>query len=260
MCTKIEVREVSKGFVSDKGRLEVIDSVSFSVREGEFVAIVGPSGCGKTTLLNLMAGFIRPDAGAVVIDGVPRSKPDSRGILISQQGSVFPWLTVRENLMFGLNGHAPPDNASIADHYADIVGLKGFEDSYPHELSGGMLKRAELARALVVKPEILYMDEPFSALDALMSLRMRNELLRILAKERHTVLLITHDVEEAIHLADRILVLSSRPTRIRATFDVPLPRPRRLSTAPAQDLRIAILRELGVDETVNDEHGPDASG
>ena len=104
------------------------------------------------------------------------------------------------------------------------------------------------------------MDEPFSALDALMSLRMRNELLRILAKERHTVLLITHDVEEAIHLADRILVLSSRPTRIRATFDVPLPRPRRLSTAPAQDLRIAILRELGVDETVNDEHGPDASG
>ena len=260
MRTKIEVREVSKGFVSDKGRLEVIDSVSFSVREGEFVAIVGPSGCGKTTLLNLMAGFIRPDAGAVVIDGVPRSKPDSRGILISQQGSVFPWLTVRENLMFGLNGHAPPDNASIADHYADIVGLKGFEDSYPHELSGGMLKRAELARALVVKPEILYMDEPFSALDALMSLRMRNELLRILAKERHTVLLITHDVEEAIHLADRILVLSSRPTRIRATFDVPLSRPRRLSAAPAQELRIAILRELGVDETANDEQGPDASG
>jgi ABC-type nitrate/sulfonate/bicarbonate transport system ATPase subunit len=248
MRTKIEVRQITKGFASDKGPLEVIESLSFSVREGEFVAIVGPSGCGKTTLLNVMAGFIRPDAGTVMIDGAPCSKPDSRRILISQQGSVFPWLTVRENLMFGINGHAQAGNAGIADHYADIVGLKGFEDSYPHELSGGMLKRTELARALVVKPEILYMDEPFSALDALMSLRMRNELLRILAKERHTVTLVTHDVEEAIHLADRILVLSSRPTRIQATFDVPFSHPRRLSSAAAQELRIAILRELGVDE------------
>jgi ABC-type nitrate/sulfonate/bicarbonate transport system ATPase subunit len=252
MPTKIQVLEVTKAFTSDKGRLKVIENVSFSVREGEFVAIVGPSGCGKTTLLNVMAGFIQPDTGTVVIDGSPRSKPDSRGILISQQGSVFPWLTVRENLMFGLNGHIPADNASLADHYADIVGLKGFEDSYPHELSGGMLKRAELARALVVKPEILYMDEPFAALDALMSLRMRTELLRILAKERHTVMLITHDVEEAIHLADRILVLSSRPARIRATFEVPFSHPRRLASAAAQELRTAILLELGVDQAADD--------
>jgi len=125
--------------------------------------------------------------------------------------------------------------------------LNGFEDSYPHELSGGMLKRTELARALVVKPEILYMDEPFSALDALMSLRMRNELLRILAKERHTVLLVTHDVEEAIHVADRILVLSPRPTRIQASFAVPFAHPRRLAGPQAQELRVAILHELGVD-------------
>jgi ABC-type nitrate/sulfonate/bicarbonate transport system ATPase subunit len=249
MRTKIEVREVSKGFTSDKGHLGVIENISFSVRDGEFVAIVGPSGCGKSTLLNLLAGFLRPDAGTVIVDGAPQLKPSSRGILISQQGSVFPWLTVRENLMFGLNGHA--QSTGMADHYADIVGLSGFEDSYPHELSGGMLKRAELARALVVKPEILYMDEPFSALDALMSLRMRNELLRILAKERHTVMLVTHDVEEAIHLADRILVLSSRPMRIQATFDVPFPHPRKLSSAAAQELRVAILRELGVD---HDEH------
>jgi len=246
MRTKIEVRSLTKSFESDKGRLPVVEEVSFSVRDGEFVAIVGPSGCGKTTLMNMMAGFVRPDAGAVIIDGTPRSKPDSKGILISQQGSVFPWLTVRENLMFGLNGHAQA-NSSIADEYAEMVGLKGFEESYPYELSGGMLKRAELARALVVKPEILYMDEPFSALDALMSLRMRNELLRILAKERHTVMLITHDVEEAIHLADRILVLSPRPTRIQATFDVTFPHPRRLSSREAQELRVAILRELGVD-------------
>src|SRR5262249_13752872 len=164
----------SKSFPSDKGAMPVVADGSFTVHDGEFVAIVGPSGCGKTTLMNIMAGFIRPDSGAVIIDGVQRSKPDSRGILISQHGSVVRWLTVRENLMFGLNGHAPANKLEIADRYADIVGLKGFEESYPHELSGGMLKRAELARALVVKPEILYMDEPFSALDALISLRMRN--------------------------------------------------------------------------------------
>jgi ABC-type sulfate/molybdate transport systems ATPase subunit len=132
--------------------------------------------------------------------------------------------------MFGLTGPRGHGQGRLADHYAAIVGLKGFEHSYPHELSGGMLKRAELARALVVKPEILFMDEPFSALDALMNLRMRNELLRILAEERHTVLLITHDVEEAIHVADRVLVLSPRPARVQATFDVAIPHPRKLTS------------------------------
>jgi ABC-type nitrate/sulfonate/bicarbonate transport system ATPase subunit len=247
MRTKIEVRGLKKTFPSDKGPLPVVDDVSFTVGDGEFVAVVGPSGCGKSTLMNMMAGFVRPDSGAVIIDGVPRSKPDSKGILISQQGSVFPWLTVRENLMFGLNGQVGDNRMEIADHYADIVGLKGFEESYPHELSGGMLKRTELARALAVKPEILYMDEPFSALDALMSLRMRTELLRILAEERHTTLLITHDVEEAVHLADRIVVLSPRPTHIQAVFDVPFVHPRKISSRAAQELRVTILRELGVD-------------
>lgn len=247
MHSKIEVRGLNKSYESDQGRLVVIEDISFTVRDGETVAIIGPSGCGKTTLMNMIAGFVQPDAGAVVVDGVPRSKPDAKGILITQHGSVFPWLTVRENLMFGLNGHAPRNKAEIADHYAAIVGLKGFESSYPHELSGGMLKRAELARALVVKPEVLYMDEPFSALDALMSLRVRNELLRILAEERHTVMLITHDVEEAIHVANRVLVLSGRPTRIQATFEVPFAHPRKLSSAPVQELRAAILRELGVE-------------
>ena len=249
MRTKIEVRGLSKSFPSDKGPLPVVADVSFSVRDSEFVAIVGPSGCGKSTLLNLIAGFERPDAGSVQVDGAPQRGPSPKGIVISQHGSVFPWLTVRQNLMFGLNGAGVADagpKAERADHYAEMVGLKGFEQSYPHELSGGMLKRAELARALVVKPDILYMDEPFSALDALMNLRMRNELLRVLAEERHTVLLITHDVEEAVYLADRILVLSPRPTRIQASFDVGLPHPRRLGTPEAQALREAILKELGL--------------
>jgi len=247
MRTKIEVKDVAKAFVTDEGRLEVVAEATFSVDDGEFVAIVGPSGCGKSTLMNLLAGFVRPDRGSIVVDGVARTAPSSQGILISQHGSVFPWLTVRENLMFGLVGRPRREKEELADHYAAIVGLRGFEKRLPHELSGGMLKRVELARALVVKPEILYMDEPFSALDALTSLRMRSELLRILAEERHTVLLITHDVEEAIHMADRIFVLSPRPTRIQATFDVTLAHPRRLTSPEVQALRVAILREIGVD-------------
>ena len=239
---KIVVDGVGKSF----GALPVIDSVSFDVRDGEFVAIVGPSGCGKSTLLNVIAGFERADRGAVRIDGVERHGPSPEGILISQQGSVFPWLTVQQNLMFGLSGTASRDKRALADRYAAMVGLEGFEEAYPHELSGGMLKRVELARALVVKPEILFMDEPFSALDALTSLRLQTELRRILVEERHTVLLITHDVEEAIYLADRVLVLSPRPATIQTTIHVNLPHPRKLSSPEAQDLREAILKELGL--------------
>ncbi len=248
MPAKIEIAGLRKSFATDKGTLPVVDDVSLQVADGEFIAIVGPSGCGKSTLMRMIAGFIPPDAGRVVVDGATQTRPSPQGILISQHGSVFPWLTVQQNLMFGLTGSkSAAEKATIADHYANIVGLKGFEDSYPHELSGGMLKRVELARALAVKPAILYMDEPFSALDALMSLRMRNELLRILGQERHTVLLITHDVEEAIHLADRVMVLSPRPARIQATFDVKLPHPRRLTSPEVQQMRMAILKELGVE-------------
>ena len=243
----IQFKDVIKRYGKGKAALEVIHGINAQIAGGEFIVIVGPSGCGKSTLMNFVAGFDRPDQGTVRIDGVVQTAPSSRGILISQAGSVFPWLTVQQNLMFGLNGRALDDKKQLADHYAEMVGLKGFEARYPHELSGGMLKRVELARALVVKPEILYMDEPFSALDALLHLRMRNELLRILAQERHTVLLITHDVEEAIHVANRVLVLSSRPTRIQASFDVPFAHPRKLSSAPVQELRSAILRELGVE-------------
>jgi ABC-type nitrate/sulfonate/bicarbonate transport system ATPase subunit len=247
MRTKIEVKGIRKGFASNGGALQVVEDVSLTVGDGEFVAIVGPSGCGKTTLMNMIVGFMQPDSGSILIDEAPRTEPNAKGILISQQGSIFPWLTVQQNLMFGLNDHPQADKKAVADHYAAMVGLKGFEGNYPHELSGGMLKRAELARAFAVKPEILYMDEPFSALDALTNLRMRNELLRILEEERHTVMLITHDVEEAIHLADRIMVLSPRPARIQATFNVNLPHPRKLTSPEVQELRVAILHELGVD-------------
>jgi ABC-type nitrate/sulfonate/bicarbonate transport system ATPase subunit len=243
---KIVVDDIKKGFDTEEGFLQVVGGISFEVQDGQTVAIVGPSGCGKSTLMKIIAGFARPDSGAVRVNGKDRAGPSSKGIVISQQGSVFPWLTVQENLMFGLNQGSDREKATQADHYTDLVGLKGFEQSYPHELSGGMLKRVEIARALVVKPEILYMDEPFSALDALMNLRVRTELLRILEKERHTLVLITHDVEEAIHLADRIYVLSARPTTIQATFEVPFPHPRKLTSPEAQSLKDSILRELGL--------------
>jgi ABC-type nitrate/sulfonate/bicarbonate transport system ATPase subunit len=239
---QIVIEGVSKGF----GALGVVDNVSFDVSDGEFVAIVGPSGCGKSTLLNIIAGFERADQGTIRIDGAEQKGPSRNGIMISQHGSVFPWLTVHQNLMFALSGTRHPDPAKRANRYIEMVGLAGFEGAYAHQLSGGMLKRVEIARALVVKPEILYMDEPVSALDALMSLKMQIELRRILDEERHTVLLITHDVEEAIYLADRILVLSPRPTTIQTTFEVNLPHPRKLSSPKAQNLREAMLKELGL--------------
>lgn len=246
MHAKVVVDDIKKSYKTDEGPLHVIGGISFAVDAGKTIAIVGPSGCGKSTLMRIIAGFDRPDHGSIRIDGVVRNGSSPKGIVMSQQGSVFPWLTVQQNLMFGLNLGTRQQKAELADHYIALVGLKGFEKSYPHELSGGMLKRVELARALVVKPEILYMDEPFSALDALMSLRMQNELLRILEKDRHTVVLITHDVEEAIHLADQILVLSQRPATIQARFEVPFPHPRRLTSPEAQALKESILRELGL--------------
>lgn len=246
MADKIAINNIQKSYVSGKENRLVVGGITLNVRDGEFVAIVGPSGCGKSTLMKIIAGFEQPDAGNIQVDGVERKGPNANGIVISQHGSVFPWLNVQQNLMFGLNGNEHGDKAALADHYAAMVGLKGFEKNYPHELSGGMLKRVEIARALVVKPEILFMDEPFSALDALMNLKMRTELLRILEEERHTVLLITHDVEEAIHLADRIVVLSPRPATIQKIFDVPFTHPRKLSTLEAQTLKEDILRELGI--------------
>lgn len=246
MADKIVIQNIKKSFVTRKETLKVVEGISLTVADGEFVAIVGPSGCGKSTLMKIIAGFEQPDEGHVAIDGQLRKGPSSNGIVISQHGSVFPWLNVQQNLMFGLNGNEHGDKAALADHYAAMVGLKGFEKNYPNELSGGMLKRVEIARALAVKPEILYMDEPFSALDALMNLRMRTELLRILEEERHTVILITHDVEEAIHLANRIVVLSPRPTTIQAVFEVPFTHPRKLSNPQFQSLKEEILRELGL--------------
>ena len=244
----IVARGIGKSFGNGAARSEVLKAIDLTIEPGALTLIMGPSGCGKSTLLGVLAGFERPDAGAVRVDGEPVDEPRRTAIFIFQQPSLFPWLDLRGNLLFGLNGASAEARQQLAAHYITLVGLDGFEHAFPHQLSGGMLQRAELARALMVKPEILYMDEPFGSLDALTRLRMRAELLRILSRERHTVLFVTHDVEEALHLADRVLVLSPRPARIQAVIEVTLPRPRVLSSPELLALKASLLRELGVDE------------
>jgi len=250
MGIKITVTDLWKEYPTRNGSLAVLEGIDFTVADGEFMSIIGPSGCGKSTLLHILAGFDRPDRRAVALDSQPVSGPSPNGIYIFQTGSIFPWLTVQRNLMFGLNGLPRAEKRRLADYYAELMGLKGFEQVFPSQLSGGMRQRLEVARALIVKPEVLYMDEPFGSLDALTRLQMRIELLRILFRQRHTVLLVTHDVEEALHLADRILILSARPARIQSIVDVPFPHPRKLSNPAVVELKEQILRELGVEDAV----------
>ena len=208
--------------------LAVLDQVSFDVGEGQFVAIVGPSGCGKTTVLRCMAGLQRPVGGRISIGGRPLAGVDRRVAMVFQSDSLFPWRTVQANIAFGLEVRRVPrvESGRIVQELVDLVGLSGFERAYPHQLSGGMRQRVNLARALAVDPEVLLMDEPFSALDMLTRELMQVELQRIWLRRRKTVLFVTHQIEEAVFLADRVLLMSRRPGRLRADVAVPLPRPR----------------------------------
>jgi ABC-type nitrate/sulfonate/bicarbonate transport system ATPase subunit len=246
MGASISVNGVWKSFRTGDGEVSALEDMSLTVSEGEFVSIVGPSGCGKSTLLSVLAGFEQADRGEVLIDGRPILAPSRRGILITQRGSVFPWMTVRRNLELALNGAPDKERHHIIAHHVNLVGLAGFEERYPHELSGGMLQRVEVARALVAKPDLLYMDEPFGALDALTRLSVRNELLRIITRDRPTCLLVTHDVEEALHVADRVFVMTPRPARVARVVDVAAPRPRRMSSPELVGLKEMILTELGL--------------
>jgi len=249
MSADIEARDVWKSYqLEDGGTLPVIAGLSLNVAQHEFVALVGPSGCGKSTLLDLLAGFQKPDSGSITFVGQPVERPGPRGILITQKGSVFPWISAWRNLTFVLNSVPEEERTSRAQHYLDLVGLQDFASAFPYQLSGGMLQRLELARALVVKPEVLYMDEPFGSLDALARLRMRQELLRIRREEPQTTVLVTHDVDEAIALADRIFVLSQRPMRIMRIVEVGMDHPRSIADPRAVALKSSILHDLGAIE------------
>jgi NitT/TauT family transport system ATP-binding protein len=227
--------------------ISVLEDVTLEVRDGEFVCLVGPSGCGKSTLLNIAGGFLAATAGEILVDGQPVTGPDPRRIFIFQENAVFPWLTVEENIGFGVRRPTPAERRELVAHYIEMVGLTGFAKAYPRELSGGMRQRVEIARALAAEPDVLFMDEPFGALDYLTRLRLRAELIQIWQREKRTVLFVTHDVEEAVQLADRIVVMGKRPARIRAIVPVGVDRPRDLDDPLLRFLRDEIFGVMGLD-------------
>ncbi|MCC6130638.1 MAG: ABC transporter ATP-binding protein [Acidobacteria bacterium] len=247
---KIRVKSVSKAFKKQGQMLTVLDEVDLDVAPEEFVAIVGPSGCGKSTLLNCIAGFETPTSGGIEIDGEPLSGPSPKRVFVFQETGIFPWLSVNENIGFGLRHKSPGERAEIVERTIKLVGLEGFERALPSELSGGMKQRVEFARALAVDSEVLYLDEPFGALDAFTRLEMRREVWRISRATKKTCLLVTHDVEEAVELADRIAVMTRRPARIRKILDNPLPRPRDPDLAEFRALKDEIFEILGVERRV----------
>ena len=244
----IRVKDLGLSFPGKKGGspIEVLRSINLEVKGGEFVCIVGPSGCGKTTLLNIITGFLKQSQGEVFVQGAPVKGPDPRRVFVFQDNGVFPWLTVEQNIGFGLARRPRGEQRDIVHRYVQMVGLTGFEKAYPRELSGGMRQRVEIARALAPNPEIIYMDEPFGALDFITRLKMRADLTRIWQEERKTILFVTHDIEESVQLADRVVVLSSRPGTIRKQVQIELPRPRDLDSPEYLETRDEIFHTIGV--------------
>ncbi len=243
---KLQARGVNMVFNRDGKTTNVLDNVDLDVREGEFVCLLGPSGCGKSTLLNIVAGFLTQSSGVVTIDNEPVNGPDPRRIFVFQERGVFPWLTVEGNIAFGLFRLPEDEQRARIAHYVKLVGLQGFEKAYPGELSGGMKQRVEVARALAVKPDMLFLDEPFGALDSITRLVMRSELLRIWEAEKKTIIFVTHDIEESVQLADRVVVMSARPARIQRIVDIDIPHPRDISSARYLELRDGIFEEIGL--------------
>lgn len=243
---KLSVDHVNMTFNRDGKSTPVLEDINLEVREGEFICLLGPSGCGKSTLLNTMAGFLSPTSGAIRIDGEPVTGPDPRRIFVFQERGVFPWLTVEGNIGFGLFKLSQVERDQRIAHYIKMVGLEGFEQAYPNELSGGMKQRLEVARALAVNPDMLFLDEPFGALDSITRLIMRGELLRIWQAERKTIIFVTHDIDEAVQLADRVVVLNSRPANIQQIVNIDFPHPRDLSSPRYLELRDGIFHQIGL--------------
>jgi len=230
---KLEIDGLTKRYYVERDGRQVLalSDVSLSVAEGEFMAIVGPSGCGKTTLLNIVAGLLRYDVGNVIIDGARIDGPGVDRAVVFQQSSLLPWRTVAGNVRYGMEMQRRFDRATMqtrTEHFTRLVGLTGFERHYPSELSGGMQQRVNLARALAADPVVMLMDEPFAALDAQTREYMQAELLKIWSEARKTVLFITHQINEAVFLADRVAVMSARPGRVKGIIDIPFERPRSL--------------------------------
>jgi NitT/TauT family transport system ATP-binding protein len=229
MPTELTLKHLTKSYPVDDNVLTALEDVSFSVKKRESVALVGPSGCGKTTLIRMICGLEQPTGGSVLYQGKPIVEPNRKIMMIFQTFAILPWKTVQENVEFALLDKPKEQRAEIARHFIDLVGLDGFEASYPRELSGGMKQRVGIARAISTEPDVLLLDEPFSALDALTANNLRNEVLRFYLSRKHkpdVLIMVTHSIEEAVYMCNRVVVLSKRPGRIVADIKIDLPFPR----------------------------------
>ncbi len=251
----LAVSEVSKSYrAADGSSVPALDRLSLTVAPGEMMALVGPSGCGKSTLLRLIAGLDAPTAGTLRVGNQPIEGPSAERGLMFQDPNLFPWLTVRRNIQAGLVARGVlRQRRHEVEEYMRLVGLEDFADVYPHQLSGGMAQRAALARALINHPKVLLLDEPLGALDQFTRMRMQDELLRVWHARGTTMLLVTHDIDEAIYMSDRIALLSPRPGRLERMIAVPLPRPRQRNSPAFLELRVAILEMLNLAGGGSDE-------
>lgn len=242
----LQICHVTRRFKVNGETLTALDDVSLDIAEGEFVTIVGASGCGKSTLLRLGAGLDTPTSGFVGHAGRPVTEPSLERGIVFQEPRLFPWLTVARNIALGLENSGLPkaEKKRLVESHLELVGLSDFANAYPHQLSGGMAQRAGIARGLVNRPNALFLDEPFGALDAITKARLQDELQDIWAKERITMVLVTHDVEEAVYLGDRVVVMSPQPGRIRDIIPVDLPRPRARTSQKLVDVRNRVLESL----------------
>ena len=243
---KLQAAHIGMVFTRDGKTTPVLEDINLQVADGEFVCLLGPSGCGKSTLLNTMAGFLSPTSGEIKVDGQVVRGPDPRRIFVFQERGVFPWLTVEGNIAFGLFHLSRDERQQRVARYVKMVGLQGFEKAFPAALSGGMKQRLEVARALAVNPDMLLLDEPFGALDSITRLVMRAELLRIWQAERKTIIFVTHDIDEAVQLADRVVVMSARPATIQQIVPIDIAHPRDISSPRYLELRDGIFQQIGL--------------
>lgn len=253
----IQIEDVSKVYESrDNSTFQALHHVNLNIEKGEFICLLGASGCGKTTLLNALAGFEKVTSGKLTIAGKPVEKPDIQNITIFQHYGLLPWRTVEKNVELGLEAKKVPKEKrkEMASKYIKMVGLEGFQKSYPRQLSGGMQQRVAIARALVVNPEIIFMDEPFGALDAITRMKMQDEILKIQRKENKTIIFVTHDIEEAVFLADRIVIMTPNPARVKMVMKVPLGSSRDRTSNDFLNVRNKVFEEFEMKQSDKTEY------